>query len=137
MRQPPGPRNALGQVKFMFPNKYNIYLHDTPAKSLFDRDVRAFSHGCIRLQRSVRLRLCAARGADRRSRGAVPVASAHRAANRGSTLDKPVPVHLIYRTAFTAAKGHMQYRDDIYGRDARIWAALRAVRGWLSPRGAS
>ncbi len=78
MRQPPGPRNALGQVKFMFPNKYNIYLHDTPSQSLFEREVRAFSHGCIRLERSPGLRLCAACGAVERSRGSVPGASAYR-----------------------------------------------------------
>ncbi|SFS55964.1 Murein L,D-transpeptidase YcbB/YkuD [Sulfitobacter marinus] len=123
MRQKPGSRNALGLVKFIFPNKHNIYLHDTPSKSLFARDVRAFSHGCVRLQDpfDFAYALLARQEAD-------PVAffKAQLATRRETFvhLDVELPVHLIYRTAFTTPRGHTQYRADIYGRDAKIWDAL-------------
>ena len=123
MKQPPSNRNALGLVKFMFPNKWNIYLHDTPAKSLFNRDVRDFSHGCIRLADpfDFAYALLAKQTDD-------PKGTFHSRLRTGSEttvkLETQVPVHLIYRTAFTQAKGQMNYRNDIYGRDARIWNAL-------------
>ncbi|MCL3882447.1 L,D-transpeptidase family protein [Marivita sp. GX14005] len=123
MRQKPGPRNALGTVKFMFPNKYNIYLHDTPSKSLFDRTVRAFSHGCVRLSdpHDFAYTLLARQTAD-------PAGEFNRILRTGRetrvNLDTPVPVHLIYRTAFTTPKGEVRFRPDIYGRDAAIWNAL-------------
>lgn len=127
MRQPPGPSNALGLVKFMFPNKYNIYLHDTPSKSLFAHEVRTYSHGCIRLQQpfDFAYALLAAQEDD-------PKAFFHRILNTGAEtpvpLETKVPVHLVYRTAFTDTQGNMNYRDDMYGRDAKIWSAL-ASRG--------
>lgn len=123
MRQPPGPGNALGTVKFLFPNKYNIYLHDTPAKSLFQRQVRAFSHGCIRLAQphEFAYALLAVQTSD-------PVDFFQSRLRSGAEtrvdLEKHVPVHIVYRTAFTSVTGEMQYRPDIYGRDARIWEAL-------------
>ncbi|MEX3315412.1 murein L,D-transpeptidase [Sulfitobacter sp. PS-8MA] len=123
MREPPSKSNALGLVKFMFPNKYNIYLHDTPAKSLFDRDVRAFSHGCVRLAEPFEFAyaLLAPQSDD-------PEAEFQAVLRTGRetrvVLEEPVPVHLIYRTAVTNARGHTEYRDDVYGRDARIWSAL-------------
>lgn len=126
MRQRPGPRNALGSVKFMFPNKYNIYLHDTPAKSLFSREVRTYSHGCVRLNdpHDFAYALLALQTSD-------PVGFFQSRLRTGSearvNLEQPVPVHLIYRTAFTHAKGHTQYRRDVYGRDADVWNALRAA----------
>ncbi|MCI5110799.1 MAG: L,D-transpeptidase family protein [Marivita sp.] len=126
MRQPPGPNNALGTVKFMFPNKHNIYLHDTPAKSLFSREVRTYSHGCVRLNdpHDFAYALLARQTDD-------PVGFFQSRLRSGSetrvNLDQPVPVHLIYRTAFTTAKGHTKYRRDVYGRDAAIWDALRAA----------
>ena len=123
LKQPPSTRNALGLVKFMFPNRYNIYLHDTPSKSLFAREVRAFSHGCIRLQDPFDFgyALLSVQSSD-------PKGEFHRALNSGVEtvipLDKHVPVHLIYRTAVTKPTGGMTYRRDIYGRDAKILAAL-------------
>lgn len=123
MRQPPSKKNALGLVKFMFPNKYNIYLHDTPSKSLFDKDARAFSHGCVRLADpfDFAYTLLARQTADPKG-----VFHAHLDTGKEYRLDlvEPIPVHLIYRTAFTTAHGHTQYRNDIYGRDGRIWDAL-------------
>ena len=124
MKQPPSRTNALGLVKFMFPNKYNIYLHDTPAKSLFARDVRAFSHGCIRLAEPFEFAYALlARQSDD------PKGLFHSVLNTGREtridLEEPVPVHIIYRTAVTNARGHTEYRADVYGRDARIWDALQ------------
>ena len=123
MRQPPSKSNALGLVKFMFPNKYNIYLHDTPQKALFARDVRAFSHGCVRLAQpfDFAYELLSKQEAN-------PKDFFHSILDtRKETkvvLDEPVPVHLIYRTAVTNARGHTEYRADVYGRDAKIWQAL-------------
>ncbi|KIC42762.1 peptidoglycan-binding protein [Ruegeria sp. ANG-R] len=124
MRQPPSKSNALGLVKFMFPNKHNIYLHDTPQKSLFSREVRAFSHGCIRLAQPFEFAyaLLAKQQED-------PKAFFHRVLNTGKetkvNLDEPVPVHLIYRTAYIGPMGDVQYRRDVYDRDRKIWEALQ------------
>lgn len=123
MRQPPSKGNALGLVKFMFPNKYNIYLHDTPAKNLFGREVRAYSHGCVRLADP--FDFAYALLAKQESN---PKAYFQSVLGTGKEtrvdLVNPVPVHILYRTAFTTAKGQTQYRRDIYGRDGRIWNAL-------------
>ena len=123
MRQPPSRGNALGQVKFMFPNRYNIYLHDTPAQSLFQREVRAFSHGCIRLDDpfDFAYALLAVQTADPEG-----FFQGHLRSGRETRVDleQPVPVHLVYRTAFVQADGTVNYRRDIYGRDRAIWAAL-------------
>ncbi|AXI48871.1 murein L,D-transpeptidase [Sulfitobacter sp. SK012] len=131
MRQPPSRGNALGLVKFMFPNKYNIYLHDTPAKKLFSREVRAFSHGCVRLNDpfDFAYTLLAKQTDDpeglfqSKLRGGKEVRV---------ILEQPVPVHIIYRTAFTDARGEVNYRRDIYGRDALIWGALQKAGVALS-----
>ena len=123
IKQPPSQRNALGLVKFMFPNKYNIYLHDTPAKNLFERETRAYSHGCIRLHKpfDFAYALLANQESD-------PKGFFHSTLDTGRetrvNLVQPVPVHIQYRTAFTRAKGPVQYRRDVYGRDGRIWDAL-------------
>ena len=125
-RQPPSERNALGLVKFMFPNKYNIYLHDTPHKHLFARETRAFSHGCIRLNDPFDLAytLLAPQTDD-------PAGFFHAYLRTGRearvNLETPVPVHLVYRTALVSAEGHLEFRRDLYGRDAKIWAALRTA----------
>lgn len=124
MSQPPSDGNALGLVKFMFPNQWNIYLHDTPSKSLFKKDVRAFSHGCIRLGRpfDFAYALLAPQVDDPRAEF-----QHHLDSGRESTLmlKQPVPVHLVYFTAWPDAKGRIGYRNDVYGRDARIFEALR------------
>jgi len=124
LKQPPSRRNALGLVKFMFPNKHNIYLHDTPAKNLFSRESRAFSHGCIRLNDPFDFAYALLK---KQMNNPEPFFQAKLATHKESVvpLEKPVPVHLVYRTAFTSAKGNMNYRRDIYGRDARIFKALQ------------
>lgn len=135
MRQPPSQSNALGLVKFMFPNKYNIYLHDTPAKNLFGREARAYSHGCIRLADpfDFAYALLKPQTADPQGFFQSKLATGR---ETQVNLETPVPVHIIYRTAFADDRGEMQYRRDVYGRDARIWnalsqagVALRAVQG--------
>ncbi|MBE0414409.1 MAG: L,D-transpeptidase family protein [Yoonia sp.] len=135
MREPPSQGNALGLVKFMFPNKYNIYLHDTPTKNLFQRETRAFSHGCIRLNDPFDF---AYELLSRQVSDPEAFFQAHLRTGRERRVDlqQPVPVHLVYRTAYTKPDGRTQFRRDIYGRDARIWRALaregvavRAIRG--------
>lgn len=126
VKQNPGGSNSLGRVKFMFPNAFSIYLHDTPSKRLFAKDARAFSHGCIRVQDPMRLAeaLLGAQEAD-------PAAKIERilATGRETTvhLDVPVEVHLEYRTAWVDDAGRFQFRNDIYGRDGRVLAALHAA----------
>ncbi|KEO51965.1 L,D-transpeptidase family protein [Thioclava pacifica] len=123
MKQPPSNRNALGLVKFLFPNQWNIYLHDTPSKSLFQKETRAFSHGCIRVGQPFDLAyvLLGAQTND-------PQAEFKRILNTGREttvpLKKPVPVHLVYYTAWPTASGHVEYRRDVYGRDAILFHAL-------------
>ena len=135
MRQPPSRGNALGLVKFMFPNKHNIYLHDTPAKNLFSREVRAYSHGCIRLAEPFDFAYALLKPQTRDAEGYFQSVLATGKETQVD-LKQPVPVHIIYRTAFANGKGQMNYRRDVYGRDARIWkalsqagVALRAVQG--------
>jgi murein L,D-transpeptidase YcbB/YkuD len=125
MHQPPGPGNALGVVKFMFPNPYDIYLHDTPARDLFAHEVRAYSHGCIRLNepREFAYQLLSRQTDDPEGFFAEIL---NTGAERRVDLEVPVPVHLDYRTAYTDVTGVLQFRRDIYGRDADIWAALAA-----------
>jgi murein L,D-transpeptidase YcbB/YkuD len=126
VRQPPGPSNALGEVKFMFPNPYAIYLHDTPERHLFNTVVRTHSSGCIRLNdpRDFAYELLSRQTDD-------PRGLYHSVLNtRQQTrvyLEEPVPVHLVYRTAFTDIRGVLNFREDVYGRDGRIYDALLRV----------
>lgn len=124
MRQPPGPKNALGLVKFMFPNRHNIYLHDTPAKNLFGREVRAYSHGCIRLADPFDFAYALLSVQEANPEGYFQSILGTGRETRVN-LDDPLPVHLIYRTAFTTPKGELHFRRDIYGRDAKIWNAMQ------------
>jgi len=132
MRQPPSDGNALGLVKFMFPNEWNIYLHDTPSKSLFDREVRAFSHGCVRLADpfDFAYALLAAQTDD-----PVGLFQSHLETGQETvvSLETPVPVHLVYFTAYSSAKGKMNYRRDVYGRDGLIYDALEQAGVALRP----
>ena len=135
LKEPPSQGNALGLVKFMFPNRYNIYLHDTPAKKLFGRESRAFSHGCIRLNDPFDFAYTLLR---KQVRDPEAFFKEKLSTSRETVveLEEHIPVHLVYRTAFTPAKGNIQFRNDVYGRDAVIWKALeragvslRSVRG--------
>ena len=122
VRQPPGRRNALGELKFLFPNKHAIYLHDTPTKKLFNRDERAFSHGCVRVQNPRELAE-AVLGWDQ-NRIASQISTGR---NRKFPLERKLPVHLTYFTAWPNAAGTVEYHKDIYGRDARLELAFAAT----------
>ena len=124
LRQRPGPSNALGRVKFMFPNKFDVYLHDTPAKSLFDKSERAFSHGCIRLARPLDLavQVLAVGGVpgwDMARINAVVATGKRTVVN----LAEPLPIHITYFTAWVD-QGIPNFRGDIYGQDEKLLAAL-------------
>lgn len=122
LRQPPGAANALGKVKFLFPNKHSVYLHDTPSKSLFARDSRAFSHGCIRVQDPLKLaEVLLEREGWSRADIDRAVASGR---NQHIALDTHVPVHLVYWTAAAQDNGTVVYHRDVYDRDERLASAL-------------
>ena len=123
MKQLPSTTNALGLVKFMFPNPYNIYLHDTPAKDLFMKEVRDFSHGCIRLHEpfDFAYALLEKQTDEPQSEFQNALKSEEETI---ILLSKSVPVHITYRTAFTKAGGGIEFRRDIYGRDKKIYDAL-------------
>ncbi len=124
LRQPPEDGNALGKVKFMFPNPYNIYLHDTPTKSLFAKEVRAFSHGCIRVGSPFDLAYFLL---SRQSDDPKALFASYLKGGKEATLnlDQPIPVHLVYFTAWPDDQGRIGYRRDIYGRDEKLFAALK------------
>ncbi|MDO9638584.1 MAG: L,D-transpeptidase family protein [Pseudotabrizicola sp.] len=126
LRQPPSDGNALGLVKFMFPNKHNIYLHDTPSKNLFSHEVRAYSHGCIRLADpfDFAYALLALQSDDPQGEFERHLKTRNETTVR---LEQHVPVHLVYFTAWPGAKGQMTYRRDIYDRDAKLFQALEAA----------
>ncbi len=119
VRQKPGPKNSLGLVKFLFPNSYNIYLHDTPAKSLFQKPARAFSHGCIRLGEPEKLAYYLLRN-DPDWTAAKIDAAMHKGVEKYVTLKNPVPVYIGYLTSFVDNKGRINFRDDIYNRDGAL-----------------
>jgi murein L,D-transpeptidase YcbB/YkuD len=123
LRQAPGPLNSLGRVKFMFPNDFDIYLHDTPQRNKFDRAVRMMSSGCVRVGDPDALTAFLTEGMSGWSE------EKHREIlDSGMTktlwLRHPVPVHLLYQTVWRDADGRMVFRPDIYGRDPQLLAAI-------------
>lgn len=116
VRQEPGPKNPLGGVKFLFPNRHQVYLHDTPSRSLFAKPVRAFSHGCIRLERPLDLAEHILRGVRPWSRERIQ-AAAGKTVSQFVSLPSPLPVHLTYRTISVHADGTLFFRPDIYSHD--------------------
>ena len=127
LRQEPGPGNALGRVKFMFPNQFNVYMHDTPAKSKFDSAQRYFSHGCLRLKDPLRMAevILGPEGWDR-ARIDATVAGGK---NTVVKLKTPIPVYIVYLTSFVNKDGSVNFREDVYGRDKILGEALAKVRG--------
>jgi murein L,D-transpeptidase YcbB/YkuD len=125
IRQLPGAKNALGTLVFRFPNAHNVYLHDTPSRSLFERERRFFSHGCMRVQHPVRLALLLL---GRQDGGAWTEAHINAIiATRVFTvvpLQRPIPVHITYLTAWAERGGTVHFRADVYNRDAALKAAL-------------
>jgi len=126
LRQNPGPKNPLGRVKFMFPNAFDVYLHDTPDKHLFGRDARTFSSGCIRIQRPSDLARCLL--AEQGWSNDRILASMARSTPLRVALVRPLPVHVLYWTAWVDSEGILQFRDDIYLRDLDLDRALSRRR---------
>lgn len=132
IRQAPGPQNALGRVKFMFPNKYDVYLHDTPSRELFARDERTFSSGCIRVEKPFDLaRLLLddmPEWTDERIRQAM-----NNDNPRTVVLRSQPGVYLYYLTAWADRAGNVYYRNDIYDRDAEVFAGLQQKKSASLP----
>jgi L,D-transpeptidase YcbB len=126
LRQLPGPDNALGRIKFELPNIYDVYLHDTPSHPLFGRVIRTLSHGCIRLEDPRDLAFYVLSG----TKTSWSLEDIDGAIAEGDTrrvpLEHSIPVYLLYRTAFVDPDGAIEFRDDIYGRDVRLAAAMDA-----------
>ena len=131
VRQRPGPGNALGDVKFIFPNPHNVYLHDTPAKSLFDKPRRDFSHGCIRLSRPLELAELLLRDQDAWNMERIRAAVAE---DHPTQVDlvRPVPVYLLYATAMAREDGSVLFYPDLYKHDLELDRILQ--HGYPYPR---
>ena len=123
IRQQPGPTNSLGRVKFIFPNEYNVYLHDTPAQSVFERARRDASHGCIRVADPVRLAKFLLRDQPQWDSTAI-AAEMNQTTPRQVNLTRPVPVHIVYATSVAREDGVVLFYDDIYGHDRTLAALL-------------
>jgi murein L,D-transpeptidase YcbB/YkuD len=131
VRQRPGPGNALGQIKFLFPNKHDVYLHDTPSKSLFARSFRAYSHGCVRVQNPMEF-------ADALMANETNISRASLEAMFGSTErwvnpDHQIPVHIAYFTIRVDADGSLKSFGDVYGHNAKLIAAMDLVQPEIAP----
>lgn len=128
IRQPPGSRNALGEVKFMFPNRYSVYLHDTPSRSLFSKPKRLYSSGCVRVERPWELAELVLNDPEHwnKERFESIVASKR---TRRVDLKEPLPVVLAYWTAEAGADGAVKFREDVYARDAAVLSALYDEHG--------
>ena len=124
LRQRPGPLNALGQVKFMFPNRHSVYLHDTPTRGLFARAERSFSSGCVRVEKPIELAEYLLANQTQWAADRIQTALNTSAAERSVFLPEPVPVHLQYWTAWADADGTVHFRADVYQRDDAVYRAL-------------
>ena len=129
-RQAPGPENALGLVKFIFPNHFNVYLHDTPTDALFNKERRTFSHGCIRIEKPVTLAEYVLRDKTQWTPERIKAAMAGEQ-EQAVTLTEPIPVHIGYWTAWVEGDGSVTFIDDPYGLDRRQ-AALAERSGSAS-----
>ena len=127
VRQRPGPKNSLGLVKFIFPNDYNIYLHDTPNGELFEKDIRAFSHGCIRVEKPAELAQWALGWPEDRVREAMQSGKDNQQVN----LPKKIPVYIVYYTTYVS-DGKLYFGNDLYDRDSKLVAEVESA-ATLSP----
>ncbi len=119
VRQKPGGSNSLGKVKFLFPNEFNIYLHDTPSKNLFNESKRSFSHGCIRVSEPKRLAQWVLRKDSSWTEAKIDAAM-NATKEKYVTLKNKLPVFIGYFTAWVSSKGQLNFRDDVYGHDAKL-----------------
>ncbi len=133
IRQKPGGKNALGKVKFLFPNSFNIYFHDTPAKSLFEKDKRAYSHGCIRVREPEKLANYVLRNQPEWTPEKISEAM-----NSGDEkyvkVKDPIPVVITYYTAWVDGNGRLNFREDIYGHDQRLAQKMFSQSGSLAAK---
>jgi murein L,D-transpeptidase YcbB/YkuD len=129
VRQPPGSDNALGDLKILFPNAHSIYMHDTPSKSFFQRDMRALSHGCVRLSEP-RVMAAAVMGTTT-AEISKQIASGQ---NRAVQVPQKLPVYVAYFTAWPNKDGKLEYFDDVYGRDDYTRKAFKAITDARAPR---
>ena len=123
LMQPPGPLNPLGRIKFMFPNRFNVYIHDTPAREKFSSTIRTFSHGCIRIKDPVDLAEYLMQDDPDWTLERIN-ALIKSGIETKIQLTRPIAVHIIYLTAWVDDQGILQFRQDIYGRDALLARAL-------------
>jgi L,D-transpeptidase YcbB len=131
VRQKPGPSNALGLIKLIFPNEHNVYLHSTPSQAAFSHSRRDFSHGCIRVEKPAELAAWVLR--NNRDWTVERVQQGMQSGNDNVTVNlvKPVPVFIVYGTALAYENGEVHFSDDIYGHDAKLVAAL--AKGYPYP----
>jgi len=119
IRQDPGKRNALGRVKFIFPNNHRVYLHDTPSRNLFARNSRAFSHGCVRVENPFKLAEVLLSNSENWSNEDLQY-FANRTKTKVIKLDRPIPIHITYMTAWADEQGVVHFRPDIYKQDSQV-----------------
>jgi murein L,D-transpeptidase YcbB/YkuD len=124
IRQKPGGSNSLGLVKFMFPNQYSVYIHDTPSKALFTKEERALSHGCIRVQDPIKLASLLLKDNPEWTSKKIDEAM-HQSNEKIVNLDKKIPVILLYLTFWSDSNGKAYFRPDIYNRDQEVLELLK------------
>jgi murein L,D-transpeptidase YcbB/YkuD len=124
LRQEPGPKNMLGRIKFMFPNRFSVYLHDTPSQKLFQRTERAFSSGCIRLSNPIGLSAFLLGGNDNGWDNTKIQEVINNGERHVVRLKSPVPIHIVYLTVFIGSDGAVYFNKDVYGRDKLLEKAL-------------
>jgi L,D-transpeptidase YcbB len=134
IRQRPGPKNALGGVKFVLPNEHDVYLHDTPARELFAKSRRDFSHGCIRLENALELAVWVLHDRPEWTRERVQAAIEGRETIE-VPLPQPIPVRIEYQTAAVGEDGSVYFFDDIYGLDEALEEQLTTAGLGPRPRG--
>ena len=124
LRQDPGSKNAMGRMKFFFPNKFDVYLHDTPARGLFNEIKRDFSSGCIRIEKPIELASYLLNGNHEWTRDKI-LELIDEGSHRIIWIPNPIDIYMLYLTAWTDEEGILNFRDDIYGRDVALLEALQ------------
>lgn len=123
LRQRPSPLNPLGRIKFMFPNRFSVYIHDSPQKGLFEKNIRSFSHGCIRIEQPIELAEYLLRGNRDWTRDRI-LEAIQSGKEQTVAVSRPVNVLVLYLTAWADGNGVIQFREDVYGRDERLGTVL-------------
>jgi murein L,D-transpeptidase YcbB/YkuD len=135
IRQRPGPKNALGGLKFVLPNPHDVYLHDTPSRRLFAQGRRDFSHGCIRLEKAAALAAWILEDRPEWKKERILAAMSSGALARQVNLSHPIPVHIVYQTTVVGEDGVTYFFDDIYGLDEALYRQLTTAAPFPHPRG--